>query len=128
MATRPFTLIIAAVVLALEGLTAFALGCYVAVETVIGKPTDLTTSVAVAAIGILAGVGIGRVALGALRAERWCRSPGVLTQIFAIPVAFTLIQSDRFGFAVPLLLAAAIGLIALLSPPTTRILYGEHTH
>ncbi len=127
MARRPITLTIAAVVLAIEGVTGFVLGGYVGVETIIGHPSDTTTSIAVAAFGLVIGAGIVRVGLGALRAERWCRSPGVLTQIFAIPVAISLIQSGHLALAAPMLAAAAIGLATLLSPPTTKVLYGEHT-
>jgi hypothetical protein len=127
VASRPLTLTIAAVVLAIEGVTGFVLGGYVGVETIVGRPVDMTTSIAVAAFGLVVGAGIVRVGLGALRAERWCRSPGVLTQIFAIPVGVSLIQSHQLALAAPLLVAAAIGLATLLSPPTTKALYGEHT-
>ncbi|WP_449060894.1 hypothetical protein [Planomonospora algeriensis] len=125
MQNRPPTLTVAAAVLALEGLTALLLGGYVAVETVAGNPSDAMSSAFVAGFGLLVGAILLRVAWGLLRAEKWTRSPGVLTQIFMVPVVVTLFQSDR---ALPGgLLAAAVvtALAALLSPPTTRILYGD---
>ncbi|GAA5041083.1 hypothetical protein HNP84_002436 [Thermocatellispora tengchongensis] len=122
------SLVIAAVVLALEGLIAVLLGGYVGVQTVVGAPEDVTTSIAVAAFGLLAGAGLLWVAYGAFTAERWSRSPGVLAQIFLIPVSITLIQSAHPEMGIPLIIAALTGLAALLSPPTTRALYGDDAH
>jgi hypothetical protein len=128
VSTRPLTLTVAAVVLGLEGLTALVLGCYVAVETVIGEPADLSSSIGVAVIGVLAGAGLLWVAWGALQTARWCRSPGVLTQILALPVAVTLIQSGSSGLGILLIAAAVIALVTLLAPPSTHAMYDEeHT-
>ncbi|GHE46348.1 hypothetical protein GCM10017673_55360 [Streptosporangium violaceochromogenes] len=122
---RPPTLVVAAVVMALEGVTTLVLGGYVGVETVIGRPSDVTSSLFVAAFGLLLGAALLWVGYGMTRAERWARSPGVLTQIFALVVGVTLIQSGRWGLGTPLIVAAVAGLAALLSPPTTRALYGD---
>lgn len=120
------TLLAAAAVVALEGLIALGLGIYVAVETVVGKPENLTTAIAEAAFGVLVGAGLLWVAWGGLfKAERWGRAPSVLTQIFMIPVAITLIQSDRPDLGIPLIAVALAGIGVLLAPPTTQALYGE---
>ncbi|GAA3158326.1 hypothetical protein GCM10010466_56360 [Planomonospora alba] len=125
MPNRPLTLTAAAAVVALEGLTALLLGGYVAVETVIGEPSDTMSSIFVAGFGLLVGAVLLRVAWGLLRAEKWTRSPGVLTQIFMIPVAVTLFQSGQALLGAVLTAAVVAGLVCLLSPPTTRILYGD---
>ncbi|MEU0566337.1 hypothetical protein ABZ297_13195 [Nonomuraea sp. NPDC005983] len=126
MSQRPLTLIIAAAVVALEGLVALGLGLYVAVETLLGKPENLTSALAEAAFGVLIGAGLLWVAGGGLfRVERWGRSPGVLAQIFMIPVAITLIQSDKPLIGIPLIVVALVGLGTLLAPPTTTALYGD---
>ncbi|WP_093257519.1 hypothetical protein [Thermostaphylospora chromogena] len=119
------TLAVAAVVVALEGVTTLLLGVYVAVQTVIGSPSDYTTSVAVAAFGVLVGAGLLWVVRGLYTAERWSRAPGVVTQIFLIPLSITLLQSDRLAMGIPLIIAAVVGIVALLAPPTTRALYGD---
>nr|WP_184946381.1 hypothetical protein [Planomonospora venezuelensis] len=119
------TLTAAAAVLALEGLTALLLGGYVGLETVVGEPSDMMSSVFVAGFGLLVGAILLRVAWGLLRTERWTRSPGVLTQIFMIPVCVTLFQSGQAVLGIPLAVAVAAGLVTLLSPPTTRTLYGD---
>ncbi|RVX44454.1 hypothetical protein EDD27_7188 [Nonomuraea polychroma] len=126
MNRRPLTLVIAAAVVALEGLIALGLGLFVAVEALTGKPGDMTTALAEAAFGVLIGAGLLWVAWGGLfKMERWGRSPGVLTQIFVMPVAVTLIQSDQPQLGIPLIVVALAGLVTLLLPPTTRALYGD---
>jgi len=121
-------LITAALVVALEGLVASGLGIYVLVETVRGGADDLTAALAEAAFGLLIGAGLLWVAWGGLlAAERWGRAPSVLTQIFMIPVAVTLIQSDQPLIGIPLIVVALIGLGTLLAPPTTHALYGDET-
>ena len=119
------TLTVAAAIMGLEGVTALLLGGYVGVETVIGKPADLISSIFVAGFGILIGAVLLRVAWGMIQVDEWTRSPGVLTQIFALPVGVTLIQSDQQAIGIPLIAVAVIGLVALLSPPTTQALYGD---
>lgn len=118
------TLTVAAAVMAVEGATALLLGGYVGVETVIGRPSDLMTSIAVAVFGIIIGAALLWVGWGMIQAER-CSSPGVLTQIFAIPVSVTLIQSDQLVIGISLITLVVIGLVTLLSPPTTHALYGD---
>ncbi|MGN9839199.1 hypothetical protein ACTMTI_13860 [Nonomuraea sp. H19] len=126
MNRRPLTLLIAAVVVALEGLVALGLGVFVAVETLTGAPEDMTTAIAEAAFGALIGAGLLWVAWGGLfKMERWGRSPGVLTQIFMVPIAVTLIQSDQLQLGIPLIVVALAGLATLLAPPTTHALYGD---
>ncbi|MDP4511423.1 hypothetical protein [Nonomuraea turcica] len=127
MSKRPWTLITAAAVVALEGLVALGLGVFAAVEALIGKPGDMTSALAVAAFAALVGAGLLWVAWGGLfKMERWGRAPGVLAQIFIAPVAVTLIQSDQPQLGIPLIVVALAGLVTLLLPPTTRALgYGD---
>ncbi|MEV4565951.1 hypothetical protein AB0K12_19495 [Nonomuraea sp. NPDC049419] len=123
---RPLTLLIAAAVVAVEGLVALGLGVFVAVETLTGRPDDMTTAVAEAVFGLLVGAGLLWVAWGGLfKMERWGRSPAVLTQIFMLPVSVTLIQSDQPQLGIPLIVVALTGLVTLLAPPTTHALYGD---
>ncbi|MEU6787546.1 hypothetical protein ABZ912_50865 [Nonomuraea angiospora] len=126
MNRRPVTLVIAAAIVALEGLVALGLGIYVAVETLVSTPGNLTTAIAESAFGVLVGAGLLWVAWGGLfRMERWGRSPGVLTQIFMVPISVTLIQSDQPQLGIPLIVIAVAGLATLLAPPTTHALYGD---
>ncbi|SDI03202.1 hypothetical protein SAMN05421505_13125 [Sinosporangium album] len=125
VSNRPLTLLVAAVAVALEGLTALLLGGYVAVETVVGRPEDIATSIGVAVFGVGVGAGLLWVAWGLLRGERWSRGPGVVTQIFAVPVVITLFQSERLVMGLALAAVVAVALIGLLAPPTTAVLYHD---
>ncbi|MEV0144082.1 MULTISPECIES: hypothetical protein [unclassified Nonomuraea] len=126
MSKHPVTLLVAAVVVALEGLVTLGLGGYVAVETLRGLAGDVTSAIAEAAFGMLIGAGLLWVAWGGLlRGERWGRTPSVLAQVFLLPVAVTLIDSSRPDLGVPLVVVAVVGLAALLAPPTTKALYGD---
>ncbi|MBB5774519.1 hypothetical protein [Nonomuraea jabiensis] len=126
MNRRPVTLVIAAAIVALEGLVALGLGIYVAVETLVSAPANLTTAIAESAFGVLVGAGLLWVAWGGLfKMERWGRSPGVLTQIFMVPISVTLIQSGQPQLGIPLIVIAVAGLATLLAPPTTHALYGD---
>ncbi|MGR6914815.1 hypothetical protein ACU635_11265 [[Actinomadura] parvosata] len=123
---RPLTLLIAAAVVALEGLVALGLGVYVAVQTLTGKPDDLTSALAEAVFGLLIGAGLLWVAWGGLfKMERWGRSPGVLTQIFMLPVGGTLVTSDQPQLGIPVIVLGVLGLVTLLAPPTTQALYPD---
>jgi hypothetical protein len=125
---RPWSLVAAALVVALEGLIALGLGIYVGVETVFGTPENVTAALAETAFGVLIGAGLLWVAWGGLlAAERWGRAPAVLAQIFLIPISVTTWQSGQPLIGIPLLVAALIGLVSLLAPPTTHALYGEDT-
>lgn len=124
-AGRPATLAVAAAVVAAEGLLAVVLGGYVAVETVIGRPSDMVTAIAVAGFGLLVGAALLWVAWGLWQVLRWSRGPAVVTQIFALPVAFSLIGSAQYGYGIPLVAAAAVALVTLLAPASTHALMGE---
>ncbi|MFD0541138.1 hypothetical protein ACFQY7_52235 [Actinomadura luteofluorescens] len=65
-------------------------------------------------------------ARGLLRAAQWSRAPTVLTQLFALPIAWSLWQSDRPAIAVPLGAVAVLALITVLSPPSTAWLIDDH--
>ncbi|MBP2703413.1 hypothetical protein JOL79_06320 [Microbispora sp. RL4-1S] len=122
---RPATLVVAGAVLAAEGLLALALGGYVAVETLTARASDLVSALAEAGLAVVAGAALLWVAWGLWQALRWSRGPAVVTQIFVVPVAITLIQGGQYGYGVPLVVAAVVALAALLAPASTRALVGE---
>jgi hypothetical protein len=122
VSTRPITLSAAAAVEALEGIALVAVGLYVGVEAVAGSPNDLTSAVVLALMAIAAGVGIVAVGRGLWQTRRWGRAPALLTQIFAVIAAISMIQSRRLAVGVVLIALAVAGAATLLSPPSTRAL------
>jgi peptidoglycan/LPS O-acetylase OafA/YrhL len=119
----PFTLTLAAVLEAVVGLLALGGGLFTLVETVVGEPKNLATALAVAALAVGGGALMLKVALGLYRAEGWSRSPAVVTQLFLLPVAVTLVQSDRPWLGYPLAALGVCALLMLLSGPTAAALY-----
>jgi predicted alternative tryptophan synthase beta-subunit len=122
VSTRPVTLIAAAAVEALEGVAVLAVGLYVGVEAVAGSPNDLASAVVLALMAVAAGVGIIAVGRGLWQARRWGRAPALLTQIFAMIAAISMIQSRRPAVGGVLVVLAVAAAVALLSPPSSRAL------
>jgi hypothetical protein len=112
----------AAAVEAAEGIALLAIGLFVGVEAIIGRPHDLASAVALAFAAVLAGVGLLAVGRGLWLVRRWGRAPALLTQIFAVIAAISMIQSRRHALGAVLVVVAVAGAAALLSPPSTRAL------
>lgn len=119
MSKRPITVQAAAALEAAEGLAALGFGGYTGVETAVGAAVDPASAIGVTVLALAGGIGMLACARGLLRADQWSRAPTVLTQLFALPIAWSLWQSDRPGIAIPMGAAAAIALVAVLSPPST---------
>ncbi|WP_242614079.1 hypothetical protein [Actinomadura roseirufa] len=119
MSKRPFTVHAAAALEAAEGLAAVGFGVFTGVETAAGAAVDPVSAIGVTVLALAGGLGMLACARGLLRADQWSRAPTVLTQLFALPVAWSLWQSDRPAVAVPMGLAAVLALVAVLSPPST---------
>jgi hypothetical protein len=125
VSTRPMTLSTAAAVEALEGAAVLAAGLYVGVEAIIGRPHDMASAVALALMAILAGVCVILVGRGLWQVRRWGRAPALLTQVFAVIAAVSMIQSRRHVVGAIIIAIAVAGAAALLSPPSTKALLEE---
>jgi hypothetical protein len=125
VSTRPVTLSAAAAIEALEGVVLLAVGVYVGVEAVAGSPDDLASAVVLALAAVATGAGIVAVGRGLWQARRWGRAPALLTQIFAVIAAISMIQSRRQVLGAVLIAFAVAAAVALLSPPSTRALDEE---
>ncbi|MFA1544761.1 hypothetical protein [Actinomadura chokoriensis] len=126
MSKRPFTVQVAAALEAAEGLAAVGFGGYTGVETAIGAAVDPASAIGVTVLALAGGLGMLACARGLLRADQWSRAPTVLTQLFALPIAWSLWQSDQPALAIPLGLVAALALVSVLSPPSTAWLVEDH--
>lgn len=116
------TLITGAAIEAVQGAAALGFGLFVGWETIVGKSVDLASAIGVTLLAIFGGAGMLLVARGLMRGQRWSRSPAVLTQLFAIPVSVSLIQSDQYGIGVPLVALAIAALVLILSKPSNDVL------
>ncbi|GAB2866913.1 hypothetical protein GCM10027176_80750 [Actinoallomurus bryophytorum] len=125
MSTRPITLSSAAAIEAVQGVAVLAIGLFVGIEAIIGSPNDLASAVVLALMAVAAGVGIVAVGRGLWQVRRWARAPALLTQIFAVIAAISMIQSRRLAIGVILIALALAGAATLMSPPSTRALDAE---
>ncbi|MEU8304088.1 hypothetical protein AB0C84_11040 [Actinomadura sp. NPDC048955] len=126
MTKRPFTVQAAAALQAAEGAAAVGFGVFTGVETATGAAVDPASAIGVTVLALAGGLGMLGCARGLLRAAQWSRAPTVLTQLFALPIAWSLWQSDRPAIAVPLGVVAVLALITVLSPPSTAWLIEDH--
>ncbi|MBB5117053.1 membrane protein [Streptomyces eurocidicus] len=117
---RPARLTAAAALSGLEGVALVASGIYLLVMGLLGKPdspqqaeTGGLTVLALAALPLVAARGLW------LR-RRWSRGPAMITQIMALPVAWTLANAGgALMIAAGVVLAlVAVGTLALLVNPT----------
>ncbi|MER5480453.1 hypothetical protein ABT026_26290 [Streptomyces sp. NPDC002734] len=63
-------------------------------------------------------------ARGLLARRSWSRGPAVITQLLALPVAYSLLQADSVAIWAGILLGAAavVGLVLLVHPATAQAL------
>jgi len=125
MPERPVTLIGAAAVQAAESLGVLTAAVIAGFDTISGRSYQVSSGVALTIIGFGATAALIAIAAGLGRARRWSRTPALLTQFFSAIVAIYLIEGGRYGWGVPLILLALIGLAFLLAPATWRALMGE---
>jgi hypothetical protein len=125
---RPLTLTVGAAIEAAEGVAALGFGLFVGWETIVGKPLDPASAIGVTVLALAGGGGMLLVARGLLQARRWSRSPAVLTQLFAVPISVSMIQSGQYAIGVPMIVLALTALVLLLSKPSNDVLvHGEHS-
>lgn len=121
---RPGRLTAAAALAGLEGLALVVGGAYMLVAGLAGHPdnpeqaaTGGVTLIVLALLPLFA-------ARGLLARKRWSRGPAIITQIMALPVAYTLLQADSMAIGAGIALAAVsiAALVLLVNQETTRAL------
>lgn len=118
-APLPGRLTAAAALTALEGLALAGLGVYMLVVGIAGDP-DSPQQAETGGITLLALAALPLIAARGLRlGRRWSRGPALITQLMALPVAWTLYSTGGAMIAAAVALAvAAVAVVALLVNPT----------
>ena len=98
---------VAAIIIAAECLALVAAAIVLIAKSVSGTPGDLGRALITAAVAVAAAVGLGFAARALLRLRPAARSPIVVLQLLALPVAYSLaFQADRIAYGAPIMLAA----------------------
>ncbi|AZQ37324.1 MULTISPECIES: hypothetical protein [Streptomyces] len=121
---RPRRLTYAAVLTALEGLGLAVGGLWVLVLGITGDPDDRQQAVTLGVTLVVLALLPLLAARGLFAQRSWSRGPSVITQILALPVAYSLLQAD--SIAIPAGIAIAVvaitTLVFLVNPATTQAL------
>ena len=125
MPQTPPTLRAAAVVQGAESVLVLVATVLAGVDAATGQSYHVSSGIALTVIGVAAVAALALVAAGLARARRWSRTPALLTQLFAGIVGIYLLQGHRFDWGLALVVLAALGFAALLSPPSLRTLTGD---
>jgi peptidoglycan/LPS O-acetylase OafA/YrhL len=120
---RPITLLLAAVCEGLLGVLLFILGGYVLVNTLLGNATDVNFALPLAVFAFGGSAALCYVAWGLFHLKEWARTPIVLTQLFALVIAYYLWTSDQVHLSLGLGAFAVFTLLFVLAPPTTATLF-----
>ncbi|MFE9635906.1 hypothetical protein [Streptomyces sp. NPDC006463] len=124
-ADLPGRLTAAAVLTALEGLALAGLGVYMLFVGIAGDP-DSPQQAETGGITLLALAALPLIAARGLRlGRRWSRGPALITQLMALPVAWTLYSTGGAMIAAAVVLAVtAVAVVALLVNPTATVALG----
>ena len=115
---RPFTIVVAAALLALEALIALA---YAAVEIGQVQMTRAALGIGVTILMACFGLLLLLVARGVFLGKRWSRGPAVATQLILLPIAWSF-RGGATTWAAIILAALAIAvLVGVLHPRSTAI-------
>lgn len=105
-----------AALVGLQGIVLLGFAAFDALQLARSQASEPRGAVSVLSLSVLAGGALLLVARGLRRRRRWSRSPALLTQLILIPVALSLVRSDRWYVGALLLVWAAITLVLLLAP------------
>ncbi|MBP0458955.1 hypothetical protein [Streptomyces montanisoli] len=121
---RPARLTAAACLAGLEALALFAVGVYLLVAGLSGKPDDPGQAEALGVTVLVIGLLPLIAARGLFRLRGWSRGPAMITHVIGLPIAYALMSSG--GALVPVGIAVAAvavaGLVLLVNPATTAAL------
>jgi hypothetical protein len=119
---RPPTIVVAAVVEALEAVMVAVAAVLAGIDTGAGRSYQLSSGIAITVIGLVTAAALLGVAAGLRGPRRWTRTPALLTQLFAGLIAIYLLQAPRYDWGIPALLLAVAGFALLFAPPSMRLL------
>lgn len=111
--------VLAGALVAAEALVLVGLAVFLVVETFVATAAEPGGAVALAALALVAGTGLGACAYGLVRGQGWTRAPVVTWQVLQAGVALPSLRTDTWPLGIPLLAAAVTVLVLVLSGRAT---------
>jgi hypothetical protein len=105
---------VAGLLVGLQGAVVVAAAVLWLVEAFVSEATSVLNVVMAVLLFALVGAGLLLVARDLARRRRWARAPAVTWEVICLPVAYGLVQSDRWYVGVPLAAVALVVLVAVL--------------
>jgi predicted transporter len=121
---RPLTIVLAAALLALEGLAGLA---YAVLELGQVRMSRAEVGVGVAVLMAVFGLVLLLVARGVFLGRRWSRGPAVVAQLILLPIAWSFRGGVTTWISVTLAVLAIAALVGLLHPRSTAAFVGPAT-
>ncbi len=115
---RPLTIVVAATLLALEGLVGLA---YAGLEVGQIRMSRAEVGVGVAILMAAFGLLLLVVARGVFLGKRWSRGPAVATQLILLPIAWSFKGGSTTWVSVVLAALAIAVLVGVLHPRSTAV-------
>ena len=119
----PRPLVVACVLIALQGLALIAAAMVVLVKAATQTSHDLTGALLLGAIALAGAGALGVCVRSLLQLRPAARTPVVVVELLVLPVSYTLaFQADRVAYGAPILLSALAVIYLLFTPPVREVL------
>jgi hypothetical protein len=115
---RPLTIVVAAVLLALEAVVALA---YAVIEIGQVRMSRAVVGVGVTVLMACFGLLLLVVARGVFLGKRWSRGPAVATQLILLPIAWSFKGGSTTWISIMLAALAIAVLVGVLHPRSTAV-------
>lgn len=116
----PPTLRTAAALLAVEALGILVIGGWLLVGTLTEGGDGLAIGLSSALFMIVAGVGVGLLSIGVLRARAWSRGPVTLVQFLQLPIGWQFLAEPTTPAGMTAVAMAIVVLVLMFLPSSTR--------
>lgn len=122
----PRPLVAACVIVGLQVLALLAAAVLVIIKAATQNSSNLAGALLLAAIALAGALTLVACAASLLRLRPAARTPVVVLELLALPVAYSLaFQAHRVGYGAPILIGALAVLYLLFTPPVRGVLDRE---
>ena len=121
---RPASLVLAAVLLGVEAVTALTFGAVTLTQIEVSRAA---VGSGVAIVMLAYGILLVLIARGVFLGRRWSRAPAAATQLILLPIAWSFRASPTTSVALAIAAVAVGTLIGLLHPRSTEVFVGPRT-